>query len=247
MGGLTPSPSTGVVTAAQVWTYITRALTSPDDYKADVSGLAPAGEYDTEMGRITAARMAELDAANLPADIDTLLSRVTAARGVLIDSLGTPANFMADVSALLQLAHFDLSEFEIAQCPAAENAAVTIAVTTADQTLGSKDITVDIPAGGTIISVIALAKINIMNNSANAQKIDLKFDVEGTTLFGQSDVVGFGATDGASAVYVIAEDASDEVTADAQVVTLEAFATLSAAQSVIFSAQYYLFITYKMG
>lgn len=59
MGGLTPSPSTGVVTAAEVWAYTTRVLTSsldptaaeiwasatrtltdPDSYKADVSALA---------------------------------------------------------------------------------------------------------------------------------------------------------------------------------------------------------------
>lgn len=223
MGGLSPSPSTGVVTAAEVWAYVTRALTTPSDYMADVSALAPAGEYDTEMARITAAR------------------------ATLIDSLGTPANFMANVSALLQLTHFDLSEFEIAQAPATENDAVAVAVTTADQSLGSKNITVNIPAGGTIISVIALAKINIMNNAATAQKIDLKFEVEGTVLFSQTDVVGLGAVDGTSAVYTIAEDASGEVTADEQVVTLEAKVTLSAAASVRFQAQYYLFIIYKMG
>lgn len=158
-----------------------------------------------------------------------------------------PDDYKADVSGLVTTAHLDIGQFEIGQAPAAENDAVPITVTTADQSLGSKDITVDIPAGGTIISVIAMAKIFIMNNSANAQKIDLKFDVEGTTLFEQDDVIGFGATDGASGAYVIAEDASDEVTTDGQVVTLEAFATLSAAQSVIFTAQYYLFITYKMG
>lgn len=154
---------------------------------------------------------------------------------------------VADISTLLATAHFDIGQFEIAQAPVAENAAVTVTVTTADQSLGSKDIVVDIPAGGTIISAIAMAKIYILNNSENAQKIDLKFDVETVTLFEQDDVVGFGATDGASAVYVIAEDASDEVDTDGETITLEAFATLSAAESVIFSAQYYLFITYKMG
>lgn len=145
------------------------------------------------------------------------------------------------------LAHFDLAQFEICQVPIAENDAVAVSVTTADQSLGAKDITLDIPAGATIISVIAMAKVNIMNNSANAQKIDLKFDVEGTTLFDQDDIVGFGDTDGTSAVYLIAEDASGEVTADAQVVTLEAFCTLSSANSVRFQAQYFLFTVYKMG
>ena len=117
---------------------------------------------------------------------------------------------------------------------------------TADQSLGPKDITVDIPPGAEIVSVIAMARINLMNDSANAQKIDLKFDVEGVTLFDQSQVVGMGAVDGASEVYVIGEDATGEVTVDGQVVTLEAFVTLSAAESVRFQAQYYLFTVYKM-
>ena len=189
----------------------------------------------------------------LSASLDPTLAQIWA---YATRTLTDPNSYKADVSALalettlnakLATAHFDLSEYEIAQCPVVENAAVTIAVTTADQSLGSKNIITDIPAGGTIISVIAMAKINIMNNSANAQKIDLKFDVESVTLFEQDDVVGFGATDGASSSYIIAEDATDEVTADAQTVSLQAYATLSAAQSVIFSAQYYLFIIYKMG
>ncbi|GAI09488.1 unnamed protein product [marine sediment metagenome] len=118
--------------------------------------------------------------------------------------------------------HYDITEFEKCQAPATQNAAVAIAITDADQSLGSKDITVDIPADATITSVIALARINIMNNAATAQKIDLKFEVAvdggaAVALFSQTDVVGFGAVDGASAAYVIAEDASDEVTADAQV------------------------------
>ncbi|GAH79680.1 unnamed protein product, partial [marine sediment metagenome] len=128
------------------------------------------------------------------------------------------------------------AEYEISQAPDSENAAVAIDVMTADQSLGPKDITVDTPAGATITSVIAVARINIMNNAATAQKIDLKFEVEGVVLFNQTDVVGVGDVDGASAVYVIAEDATDEVTEDAQVVTLEAKATLSAAASVRFQA-----------
>lgn len=139
------------------------------------------------------------------------------------------------------------AEYEISQAPVTENDAVSIAITDADQSLGSKEITVDIPAGATITKVMAVARINIMNNAATAQKIDLKFEVEGTVLFNQTDIVGLGDVDGSSAVYVIAEDASGEVTDDAQVVTLEAKVTLSAAASVRFQAQYYLFITYKMG
>ncbi|GAH07019.1 unnamed protein product, partial [marine sediment metagenome] len=110
-----------------------------------------------------------------------------------------------------------------------------------------KNITLNIPDGATIMSVIAMARINIMNDSANAQKIDLRLDVEAVTLYDQSEIVGFGAVDGASVVFVIAEDATGEVTENGQVVTLEAFETLSAAQSVRFQAQYYLFTVYRMG
>lgn len=185
----------------------------------------------------------------MPLHIPTLGERVTEADiwAYATRILTDPASYKADVSGLLALAHYDLTEFEKSQAPTTENDAVTIAVTTADQSLGSKDITVDIPAGATIISVIAVARINIMNNAATAQKIDLQLDVETVTLFEQTDVIGFGAVDGASGCYIIAEDATGEVTADAQVVTLEAKATLSAAASVRFQAQYYLFITYKMG
>lgn len=138
-------------------------------------------------------------------------------------------------------------EVEISQAPATENAVVSINVVTADQSLGSKDITVDIPTGATITRVTAVARINIMNDSANEQELDLKFEVEGIVLFSQANVIGFPAISKGSGSYVIAEDATDEVTADGQVVTLEAKATLSSANAVRFQAQYYLFITYRMG
>lgn len=180
----------------------------------------------------------------LEADAATRQAALLAAIGAIPTTPELEADALARYTALL--AHYDITEFEKSQAPAAENAAVAL-TTTSETTLGANTITVDIPEGATIISVIAVAKINIMNNSATAQKIDLNFEVEGVDLFTQTDVVGFGAVDGASTVYVIAEDATDEVTADEQVVTLEAKATLLAAASVRFQAQYYLFITYKMG
>lgn len=174
----------------------------------------------------------------MPLHIPTLGERVTEA-----DIWAYTTRELTDFTG----AHFDLTEFEKCQAPATQNNVVVVNVTTDDQPLGPKDITVDIPAGATIISVIAVARINIVNDSATAQKIDLKLEVEAVTLFDQADVIGFGAVDGASGCYVIAEDATGEVTADAQVVTLAASATLSAAASVRFQVQYYLFITYKMG
>lgn len=52
------------------------------------------------LDQITAVRMAELDAANLPADIDTLLTRLTALRAGYLDELAA-ANIPADVDTLL--------------------------------------------------------------------------------------------------------------------------------------------------
>ena len=210
----------------------------------------------TALGNYTAAKAAFLDASI--AAIPTTAQRGTD-NALLAASFPDSASYTAAKAAFIDAsiaaipttpvltAHYDITEFEKSQAPATENAAVAIAITDADQSLGAKDITVDIPAGSTIISVIALARINIMNNAATAQKIDLKLIVEGVTLFSQTDVIGFGAVDGASGSYIIAEDATGEVTADAQVVTLEAQVTLSAAASVRFQAQYYLFITYNMG
>jgi len=135
---------------------------------------------------------------------------------------------------------------EVEQAAPAENPVVE-ANTTNETSLGAKDITVSLPTGATIRSVVALARISIMNNAATAQKIDLKLKVEGVTLFSQLDVVGFPAAEGLSAGYVIAEDASDEVTAVGQVVTVEALATLSAAAAVRFQVEYFLFVSYTTG
>lgn len=52
------------------------------------------------LDQITAVRLAELDAANLPADIDTLLTRLSALRAGYLDELAA-ANIPADVDTLL--------------------------------------------------------------------------------------------------------------------------------------------------
>jgi len=139
------------------------------------------------------------------------------------------------------------AEYEISQVPPEENNVVAIVTIIADQSLGAKDITVDVPTGATITKVTALARINIINDTAAEQVIDLILEVEGVPIFDQENVIGFPAIANSSGSYVIAEDAIDEVTDDGQVVTLEAKATISAAASVRFQVQYCLFITYRMG
>lgn len=139
------------------------------------------------------------------------------------------------------------AEYEISQVPPEENNVIAIVTIIADQSLGAKDITVNVPTGATITKVTALARINIINDTATAQVVDLILEVEGVAIFDQENVIGFPAVTNSSGAYVIAEDASDEVTEDGQVITLEAKATISAAAAVRFQVQYYLFITYKMG
>ena len=55
----------------------------------------------------TEARLAELDAANIPADIDTLLSRLTAARAGYLDNLSGGAVALASVCTDARLAELD--------------------------------------------------------------------------------------------------------------------------------------------
>jgi len=177
---------------------------------------------------------------NIQSDVTSIQSDVTAI-GSIVSNVQTTVNAIENY-----IDRVPDMRMEIAQAPPAENAAVEL--NTTDLTsLGSKDVTVSLPTGAVIEKVIALARIAVMNNAAQAQKIDLQLAVEGVTLFSQLDVVGFPAAEGASSIFTIAEDASDEVTAVGQVVTLEAKARLSAAAAVRFQVEYFLFITYRTG
>lgn len=90
-------------------------LTALPNANADAAGGLPISDaggldLDTYLARLTgnvalasvctSGRLAELDAANLPADIDTLLTRLSAARAGYIDELG-PTNVPADIDTLL--------------------------------------------------------------------------------------------------------------------------------------------------
>lgn len=121
-----------------------------------------------------------------------------------------------------------------------------ISVVTADQSLGSQTITVAVPTNATIIGAIALCVLDIMNDAAVAQKIDLDMEVGGVSVFSQDDVIGFPALDGASGVFSIFVDVSAIVTA-AGAYVLEAFCTLSDAHSTHFTVNYGLIIIYRMS
>lgn len=93
--------------------------------------------------------------------------------------------------------------------------------------------------------------ITAMNDTANAQKIDV--DVKGrvsagswNTYFSQDDVIGFPAADGATTGIVPLQDVSALVTA-AGTYGFKCTITQSSANSVRYTTQYVLIVTYKMS
>ena len=95
------------------------------------------------------------------------------------------------------------------------------------------------------------AFIIAMNNTANAQKIDV--DVKGrvsggswSTFFSQDDVIGFPDADGATTGFVPLQDVSTLVTA-AGAYGFKCTITQSRANSVRYTTQYVLIVTYKMS
>jgi len=133
--------------------------------------------------------------------------------------------------------------------PSAE-ALDAIAVTDPTDTT-EKTITVSLPSGAVITRVALAAFITAMNNTANAQKIDV--DVKGrlgagswTTYFSQDDVIGFPAADGATTGFVPLQDVSALVTA-AGTYGFKLTITQSSANSVRYTTQYILIVTYKMS
>jgi hypothetical protein len=66
----------------------------------------------TLLDQITALRMAELDAANIPADVDTLLARLTALRAGYLDALAPAVNVPAVTEAVGNLNYNEASALE---------------------------------------------------------------------------------------------------------------------------------------
>lgn len=133
--------------------------------------------------------------------------------------------------------------------PSAE-ALDAIAVTAATDTT-EKTITVSLPTGASIVRAMLAAFITAMNNSANAQKIDV--DVKGrvsagswNTYFSQDDSIGFPAADGATTGFVPLQDVSALVTGGGTY-GFKCTITQSSANSVRYTTQYLLIVTYKMS
>ena len=112
-------------------------------------------------------------------------------------------------------------------------------------------ITVSLPSGASIVRVMLTAFLTVMNDTANLQKIDV--DVQGrvsgeswNTYFSQDDVLGLPASDGVTTGFVALQDVSTLVTA-AGTYGFRLQVTQSSANSVHYTTQYLLIITYKMS
>jgi len=126
-----------------------------------------------------------------------------------------------------------------------------IAVTTATDTT-EREIIVSLPTGATIVRAMLAVFITAMNNTANAQKIDVSVSgrVSGgtwsTLISTLTDCMGFPAADGATTGMALCADASTLITA-AQTYGFKCTIVLSAAASVRFTTQYIILLTYRMG
>lgn len=219
------------LSAALVWSYATRKVTSLNDptdiikYLAKGSGSeVPSNKSLYDLIALDRLDHATYGLSALNTDLDLLLTRVP--------------------SAALTLAHFDITEIE--KSHVSNEQFKDINVVTADQTLGLETIDVLIPEGASVRKAIAVAIVQIMNDAATAQKIDLDLEVDGTLVFSQNDVIGFDAIDGASGSFIMLADVSAIVNM-AGAHTLEGLTTLSDAHSTHFTTQYALIVCYRFS
>jgi len=113
-----------------------------------------------------------------------------------------------------------------------------------------RQITVALPPGSSLVRAALYALITAMNNTATAQKIGFQVQARPaggswSPFFNQANVIGFGAVDGATAAPPpLGQDVSSVVTGPGTFGFRVAI-TLSAAQSVRFTTQYVLIVTYR--
>lgn len=126
-----------------------------------------------------------------------------------------------------------------------DNIALVGPTNTTEQT-----ITLTLPAGATIVRVMLAAFITIMNNSANQQIISIK--VSGrlgagafSDFFNQANFIGTPAVIASTTGMVATQDVSALVTA-AGTYGFRLSVGQSSANSVIYTSQFILVITYHM-
>lgn len=149
---------------------------------------------------------------------------------------------------LLNVPNIKIMEHEL-EFPSAD--VLDVIAATGDQTTTERTITVSVPTGATIQRAMLLAVITAMNDSATAQKIDVtvqgrKGSGSWSSYFSETDCMGFGATDGATTSIVPVQN----VTALVDAATSYGFrltVNQSAANSVRYTTQYLLVVTYRMS
>jgi len=124
-----------------------------------------------------------------------------------------------------------------------------INVTTPTDTT-EREITVSLPSGASIVRASLIAYIVAMNNTANTQKIDI--DVKGrksggsfSTFFSQDDCIGLPNVDGTTVSLMTSQDVSSLVTEEGTY-GFKVTVTQSSANSVRYTTQYILIVTYKV-
>jgi len=153
----------------------------------------------TLLDQITAARMGELDAANIPTDlavitayVDELEARLSAARAGYLDNINQAGllQVTAARAALLdQITAARLAELDAANIPAdvdglktsrnrqlfsidfwsVPQVSVVVPIAAANQALPS--VVVDIPAGVTVVKATAMFKFRMLGNAGAANKL----------------------------------------------------------------------------
>jgi len=174
------------------------------------------------------------------ADFETRLSATRAARIDLLED----ATYGLD--QLLRTAHFDLTELPL-KFVSSEVLNDIVAIGPTNTT--ELSITVTLPTGAVIRRAMLAAFITVMNNSANAHKIDI--DVQGrvsggswSTFFSEDDVIGVPNIDGATTAIVALQDVS--LVNAAGIYGFRLAVTQSSANSVRYTTQYLLIVTYRM-
>jgi len=217
-------PSVPEVDAAAVWSYATRLLTSlqdPTHLQKYLGG--PAGA------------------------LGTVLPSNKSLYDILTDNFGAlPGG--ESLYKLIVLDRLNIMEHEI-EFPSAE--ALDDIAAIGEQTTTERGITVALPTGATRRRVLLLAVITAMNNTATPQKVDIT--VQGrkgagafSNFFSQDDIIGFGAVDGATTGIITLQDVSALVD-EAAVYGFRLSVNQSAANSVRYTTQYLLVITYRMS
>lgn len=175
-------------------------------------------------------------------DIQTLLDRLTEDRAGYLDNINN--------DELLGVPDISVMEHEI-EFPFAEDDWLDEIAAIGDQPTTERPVTVSLPAGANIVRAMLVAVVTAMNNSANAQKIGFTVQMRKgagswNSYFSETDCMGMDAVDGATANLVALQDITDLVDQDTDY-GARLIVNQSSANSVRYTAEFLLVVTYRMS